>query len=167
MEENTVWKGSPSQILNLGTFAVCGVGAGLLTAACALFLVHMTGSVGRILLLICLLAAAGFAGVALWRFLLLRSRVYELTNERIHVGHGLLSRQIDDLELYRVKDITVIQPFLLRLFGRGNVILQTSDRTTPSLIIEAVTRPTELRDLIRKHVEACRDSKRVGELDVD
>ncbi len=41
------------------------------------------------------------------------------------------------------------------------------DRTTPVFVIEAVSAPKEFSDLVRKQVEACRDRKRVGEIDMN
>jgi len=139
MEESTVWKGCSSQALNLGAYILCG--------------------------LTCWLIVPIF--IAIWKWIELRAWQYEITTERIHVTRGVFSKQIDDMELYRVKDITVLEPFLLRLFSAGDIVLQTSDRSSPSMILRGVPNPKELRDLIRKHVEACRDKKRVSEVDVD
>jgi len=33
------------------------------------------------------------------------------------MSNGVLTRRTDELELYRVKDITLVEPFFLRLFG--------------------------------------------------
>ena len=137
--EETVWKGSSSQTLNLGAYIFCG--------------------------LTCWLIIPIF--VAVWKWIRLRSRKYEITTERIHVTDGVFSKQTDDMELYRIKDITILEPFFLRLFSAGHIVLQTSDRTTPSMTLEGVPNPRELRDLIRKYVESCRDRKRVGEIDVE
>src|SRR2546423_1462741 len=45
---------------------------------------------------------------------------YEIPSERIKVSTGLLSRQPAELELYRVRDYSVVEPFALRLVGCGN-----------------------------------------------
>jgi uncharacterized membrane protein YdbT with pleckstrin-like domain len=165
MEESSVWKGSSSQILNLGAYLLCVFGAALVLAPIGLGLAGFLPlpAFAIALALVLLLVPAG---AAFWKWLHLRSRVYEITTERIQVTHGIFSRQTDSLELYRVKDMTVLRPFLLRLFGCGNVVIYTSDRTTPTFLIEAVPDPKGLNDLIRKHVEACRDKKRVGEIDM-
>ena len=59
-----------------------------------------------------------------------------------------------------------MQPPFIRLFGRGNVELITSDRTTPVLTLSAVTKPDELRESIRRHVDAERRRKGVREMDM-
>jgi len=100
-------------------------------------------------------------GIAAWKWLELRCRVYEVTTERIKVSRGIFSRRTDEMELYRVKDLTLIEPFFFRLFGLGSVIITTNDASTPTLTIHAVRRVKELREELRQAVEVCRDKKRV------
>jgi len=97
---------------------------------------------------------------ALWRWLQRRSHVTEITTERIRVTEGILSKRVDELELYRVRDLTFIQPFALRIFGCGNLILNTADLTTPVITLRAVPADQALRDELRRAIEACRDRKR-------
>lgn len=92
---------------------------------------------------------------------------YELTSERILLTTGVFSKQRDELELYRVRDIRIVQSFWLRLVGAGDVVLQTSDRTTPSFTFRAVKLPRDLADSVRMCVEACRQAKGVREIDVE
>jgi hypothetical protein len=74
---------------------------------------------------------------------------------------------MDELELYRVRDYKFEQPFFLRLFGLGNVLLTTADRTNPSVTLRAIRDGEALREQIRNAVEACRVAKRVRELDIE
>ena len=154
-QEQTVWTGHPSQVINLGVFLLCGVLVALALAVGYTF-------DGRLALLAVLPAA-----VAAWRWLDTRCRVYELTTERLRVRTGVFSRRTDDLELYRVKDTTLLEPLLLRAFSLGNVIVTTHDVTTPTLIIPAVWGASALREQVRRYVEARRDAKgvRVAELE--
>ena len=96
-----------------------------------------------------------------------RCRRYRVTTQRIVYSTGVFNRATEELELYRVKDIRLEEPFLLRMFGLGNVVMLTSDRTSPEFRIHAVKGASGLLDSIRKHVEMRRDEKRVRELDVD
>ena len=135
--ENLVWQGRSSQILNLGWF-VLGV-----------------------LLLPTLIVPI----LVLVKYLRLRCRVYEITSERLRITSGILSKKTDYLELYRVKDMNLEQPFTLRLFGLGNVVLLTSDKTTPDVTIPAVAQASALLDQVRSLVEACR--RKTGTREVD
>jgi uncharacterized membrane protein YdbT with pleckstrin-like domain len=148
-DEKTIFHGSPSQILNVDVFAGCGLGG---IALVVLSLVFWWGF---------LLLLPVPIGIAAWKWLELKCRVYEVTTERIKVSRGIFSRRTDELELYRVKDLTLIEPFFFRLFGLGSVIMTTNDASTPTLTIHAVRRVKELREELRQAVEVCRDKKRV------
>lgn len=144
--EELIWKGTSSHVLNFWIHLLCWV--------------------------LCVLVAPIF--ISLWKWLEVRSRVYEITTERVKVSQGIFTKRIDQLELYRVRDATVVAPFLYRLFGKGNIVLNTSDASTPSVTIECVPDPSGLLDQMRQAIEACRDRKRArvselsgADLDVD
>lgn len=63
---------------------------------------------------------------------------YRVTNRRVIVERGLLSKRLEQIDAYRIKDYIVDRPFGQRLLGTGNILLKTMDPTTPDL---------ELRDL--------------------
>ena len=97
---------------------------------------------------------------ALWRWWQRSCHVIEITTERIRVTQGMLSKRVDELELYRVRDHTFIQPFALRIFGCGNLVLNTADLTTPVVTLSAIPSDPRLRDELRRAIEECRDRKR-------
>ena len=103
----------------------------------------------------------------LWKYLDVRVQRIELTTERVRTYRGILSKQIDELEIYRIKDSRVLQPIYLRIFGLGTVQLETSDRSNPEVRLYAIRDPRELREQIRKYVEIQRDRKRVREVDFE
>jgi uncharacterized membrane protein YdbT with pleckstrin-like domain len=148
-DEKTIFLGSSSQVLNVDVFGGCGLGAIALLVLSALFWW------GFLLLLPVPI------GIAAWKWLELKCRVYEVTTERIRVSRGIFSKRTEEMELYRVKDLTLIEPFFFRLFGLGSVIITTNDVSTPMLTIHAVKRVKELREDLRQAVELCRDKKRV------
>ena len=103
--------------------------------------------------------------VAFWRWLTLRCTRYVLTSERLRITTGVFSRRSEELELYRVKDLTVEQPFSQRLFGLGRLILHTSDRSNPTLVLPGMRDVDGLRDAVRSRVEPLRAAKGVREID--
>lgn len=153
-EENSFWKGSPSQWLNLGPFS-----AALVLACCII-----AGGVFFPPAFIGLLVPLAYM---LWRFLIVRTQVFELTSERLRITTGVINQKIDEVELYRVKDSQMIRPWWMRLTGLASIVMETSDRTRPHLVVPAVRGGVELRELIRTHVEIQRDRKRVRETDFD
>ena len=102
-----------------------------------------------------------------WKWLVVRCRRFEITTERLKLIQGVLNQDIDEIELYRVKDTRVLRPLWLRLFGLGNVVLETSDRTHPNAVLTAIKDAMEVREELRKHVENLREQKRVREVDFD
>ena len=101
------------------------------------------------------------------RYLQTKCKVYELTSERLKTTEGVFSKVTDTLELYRVKDIETRQPFLYRLCGIENVQLNTSDSSSPFVLIEAIRHHVGLADKIRNQVETIRQQKGVREIDVE
>lgn len=104
---------------------------------------------------------------ALWKWLQVKARTYRVTTERLLTTSGVLSKTTDSLELYRVKDIRVTQPFLLRFFGLENVELTTSDSSSPLVVVDCIPESVKLGDILRRQVEACRVTKRVREVDLE
>lgn len=117
------------------------------------------------LFLLCLLVIP--IPYVLWRVLSTRMERYTLTTERLLHQRGVFSRTVDELELYRVRDVTATQTFWQRLVGIGDVALATSDRSDPSEVIRGVANHRGVMDLIREHTENMRRVKRVRELDVE
>jgi len=98
--------------------------------------------------------------VALWRWIELRNERITISTERIRITTGIFTKKTEELELYRVRDTSFLQPFLLRLFDKGILTLTTSDATSPSLSLPGVPADAKLRDDLRRAIEACRDRKR-------
>jgi membrane protein YdbS with pleckstrin-like domain len=72
---------------------------------------------------------------AWWRS---RSRRYRLTNKRVVVETGVLGKRLEQVDLYRVNDYTVVRPIGQRVLGTGNLILRTLDRNSPVVAIEGI-----------------------------
>jgi uncharacterized membrane protein YdbT with pleckstrin-like domain len=148
-EEQTLFKGSPSLVIALGPLVIS-----ILIILGSIFVAYRYSPLALIL--------GGIALVyALVRIALIKASYYELTNERIRLRRGIFTKRTDELELYRVKDATVVEPFLYRLFGVGNIEVTTTDTSTPTLNLKAIRGASSLRESLRQSVEACRDKKRV------
>ncbi|MGI8480464.1 MAG: PH domain-containing protein [Chthoniobacterales bacterium] len=139
MAEEIVWRGSSSQTKNLWLFILAG--------------------------LFCWLIVPIF--IALARYLQTKNKVYELTTERLKITEGVFSKVTDTLELYRVKDIEVRQPFVYRTLGIENVIVNTSDLSSRLILLEAIPVEIGLADKMRNQVETVRMQKRVREIDIE
>jgi hypothetical protein len=80
---------------------------------------------------------------------------------------GVLSKTTNELELFRVKDFRLDQPFILRLVGLSNIVLITSDRTNKYVVIKGVKDGKSLIEEIRTLVDKRRDEKGVVERDFE
>jgi uncharacterized membrane protein YdbT with pleckstrin-like domain len=102
---------------------------------------------------------------AMWRMWQTANHRYTLTDQRLAEQRGIWLRDTQQLELYRVRDIAVVEPPLQRLFGRGQITLMTSDLSSPTVLLDAVAHPHNVAYLIRQRVEACRVAKGVRQID--
>lgn len=102
---------------------------------------------------------------AIWRWAVTRNTVYTLTDQRLGIRRGVFNRVTEDLELYRVRDTRLEQTFFERLFGLGEVILFTSDASTPEIHLPWLKNAETLRESVRRLSEARRDAKRVRTLE--
>jgi len=114
-----------------------------------------------------LLAAIFTVGIwLLVRWFQTLGRTYRITSRRIVVESGVLSKKLEQIDLYRIADYTVERPFGQRLMGTGNLLLKTFDKTTPELdVIGIKTDVVRLYEALRAATEA--DKARRGVRMVD
>jgi uncharacterized membrane protein YdbT with pleckstrin-like domain len=160
-EERRIWSGTPSQWINLPAYAGCAGIAAAGVVAWRWAVAHTADPPAWLASLLALPLAW-----ALWRWLVVRFTNYELTSERLRLATGVLNRRTEELELYRVKDSTLEQPILLRIFGLSNVVIRSSDPTHPSIALHAIRRGAEVREDLRRCVETLRARRGVREVDV-
>ena len=137
-EEEPILSTSPSQVINLPSFFLLGL---IFFLIIPLFII-------------------------LYKWLVIKNTKYELTTERIKTKSGILNKITNDLELYRIKDYTLEQPFLLRIFGLSNIKLKTSDKSDPLLSMIAIENGEDILEKIRFYTEEARKNKGVKEFDL-
>ncbi|OJA59336.1 hypothetical protein BGV69_09080 [Burkholderia ubonensis] len=98
---------------------------------------------------------------AFWAYLDIRCCSYTLTDQRFRYSFGILSRRFHEVELYRIKDVVLDQPFLLRILGLSNITVVGFDMVKPIVQIRAVRDGEHVREALRNLVEARRDVKSV------
>jgi membrane protein YdbS with pleckstrin-like domain len=81
----------------------------------------------------------------------LRNTKYRLTNQRVIIEQGILSRTLDEVDLRTVDDSGFSQSPLERLQGIGTVWILASDRSTPRLALRGIPDPRSLREKIREN----------------
>ena len=94
---------------------------------------------------------------------------YSLSEDRLFVSEGFLTIKDDEILLYRVRDIDTRRSLWQRLFGVGTVVVASSDKTMPNLVLKNIKDPIFVKELIHKQVEEMKIKRRVrfGEIMTD
>jgi uncharacterized membrane protein YdbT with pleckstrin-like domain len=115
------------------------------------------------LLLACFIVAIVLVAVPL---LMVRTIRYRITNYRIDYERGLLSRQIDTLELWHVEDIRFHQSLADRLLGVGTISVFSHDETTPQLDLHGLPHPRPVFDALKQRIIAVKRQRGVIKMDI-
>jgi uncharacterized membrane protein YdbT with pleckstrin-like domain len=93
---------------------------------------------------------------------------YEVTPERLIVRRGIVFKSIDEIELYRVKDVRIDFTLLNQWAGIGTICISSSDETTRigELVMRHVAHAQPRREELRRLVDAARRKRGVRELDM-
>jgi membrane protein YdbS with pleckstrin-like domain len=165
--EEIVWSGVPS----FKALATAMVGAalyaiGLPVAALVLFdpacsfVSHLGGgpaelmatnrsAIATVLTIAIVVAVVLRVGRLAGQMAALRGHRYRVTNQRIVVESGVLSKRLDEIDMRLVEDIEFQQTFLERLLGIGQLAVLSADKKMKSFRLLGVERPREVRELIR------------------
>ena len=94
---------------------------------------------------------------------------YSLSEDRLFTSVGFLNIRDDEILLYRVRDIDTSRSLWQRLFGVGTVVVASSDKTMPNLVLKNIKDPIFVKELIHKQVEETKIKRRVrfGEIMTD
>jgi uncharacterized membrane protein YdbT with pleckstrin-like domain len=74
---------------------------------------------------------------------------YKVTNQRILVERGVLSKSLQEIDMRSVDDTEFHQTFLERIFGIGQVSVVATDKITPKVVLQGIRDPRNTRELIR------------------
>ncbi len=135
--EDIIWEGKPSQISNMGLYFICLLGSWMI------FPVFIAG----------------------WRYWITDSTEYKITSQRAFIKTGIFTKKIDEVELYRIKDYTILKPWFFRLFNLSNLRMVTSDNSLSILNFWAIPSGDMVRNTIRVKVEQLRTDKNIREVD--
>jgi len=130
--EVVIFEGRPSWRSILGFYLL-----GLLAAAAAFAIGLLAADAG-------IGIAAGavvLVLVLLWGWLKRVETRYAITNRRLHIRRGILSRNIEETRLDRVQDVRVQQGLGQRLLGVGTVDFGTSAESGAGFRFEGIAHP--------------------------
>ena len=165
--EEELWAGTPSAKAMLGTILSAAIAVAVILAVgivgtrpALAFLRGLSPEVARFLArndgiitwvvftLLVLLVSSRLARLA-WRMAVLKSHHYRISNQRITVESGVFSKRIEEIDMRTVEDFQLVQRFVERLLGIGDITIVSSDRTTARLTLIGLPDPRSLRELVR------------------
>ena len=86
---------------------------------------------------------------------------YRLSEDRLFCEKGFFNIRVDEVLLYRVRDLQLNMSLGQRIFGVGTICVVSSDKSVPHLDLKNVKHPREVKELIHKNVEAAKDKRRM------
>jgi uncharacterized membrane protein YdbT with pleckstrin-like domain len=152
--EETLWTGSPSWRVLIGkvvmmvlTVIVIPIAAGFVASHTSDM--EMSGRITKIgwyaTALLLLIQLVGF----LFAMLRLQSTLYTVSNQRVLIEQGILSKSLSEIDLRSIDDTQFFQSFIDRLLGIGNVTLVSSDKALPVTVLRGIHNPRNVRETIR------------------
>jgi uncharacterized membrane protein YdbT with pleckstrin-like domain len=115
------------------------------------------------------LIATGLAlPVVAWKWIENMAASYSVVEDRLIVRRGIFMKSIDEVELYRVKDVRLDFSLVNQWAGIGTLCIGSSDETTRGgpMVIRHVEDAERRREALRDLVEAARQKRRVREIDM-
>jgi len=151
--EAQLWSGRYSLVAAAHLWLLSGLWGAAALAGYLLYVPTRTPTAQAVALAVALLPGVFVLGRTLLRRLTQRHR---LTDQRLFIERGLLSRRLDEVELIRIDDVAIEQNLLERLFDVGTVLVVSTDASHPRVALEGIARPREVKELLRERVRARR-----------
>lgn len=106
--------------------------------------------------------------IIVWKWLDNLAACYEFTDERLIIRRGIIMKSVDEIELYRIKDVKINFSLINQLAGIGSIAIASSDETTRGgdLVIAGIARAQERREALRRLVDEARRKRGVREFDM-
>lgn len=101
--------------------------------------------------------------VAVYKYLRIYTIRYLISPEVLRIRNGIFFRRIDSMELFRIKDYMITQPFWMQLYGLMNFRLFTTDDTNREITLTGIPY-SDLADNIRELVQQARLKNRIIEI---
>ncbi len=84
---------------------------------------------------------------------------YTLTEEKLLVDTGFLSKSQEEIRLYRITDFSVRQGLFQRMFGVGDILITSSDNLQHNFVIRDIKKVYEIKEMLSDLVEKERENK--------
>jgi uncharacterized membrane protein YdbT with pleckstrin-like domain len=141
-EEKTIWEGSPSQWMKTGQYAAAaGIAAAVIVAA------KFTNQWWFCWTLLYP------AGKILWNWLSVRAARYQLTDSRLIIREGVFKRVTKEIQLSRIEEVTLIEPWYKRFVGLGDIQLNPLSRYETDCLLSGIAEAEKVKELFNQTIK--------------
>ena len=153
-----LYSGGPSMLALVGSFFWNGLFLAML-AVLAFFPINLLGRLAEMPLGLLIeeyrRPAALVLGIIVvlslfWDILKIKSTRYTITSDRMEFERGVLTRQTDNLDLFRIQDLVLHRSLSDRILGLGTVQLSTTDSSHPIIDFYKVRNPKKVYELLKR-----------------
>ena len=86
---------------------------------------------------------------------------YTVTNQRIIVEKGILTKRTIEFEFFRIRDISVKRNIIERMFGFGDITIHSTDVSNPVFVLKNIKDSASVKDMIREAVREQRNTQKI------
>ena len=159
--EEVYFEGSPLLRAELGRVILYGlVGVALLALVIVSFVKQWHWPWWLDLAVIAIAALITF-----WPILLRKTVRYRITNYRIDITNGVLSRNVDTVELWHVEDLRLHQSLVNRITDVGAISIVVHDQALPKFTLAGLPKPQQLFKILEQRVIAVKRQRGVMKVD--
>jgi len=155
-EEEFIYNGPLSRIALLGPAIalLLWVAVGVAVAAVGSYAMgRASAEVARFKYVPVLVGLSVGVVAAFWfaaRCIVFHSRVFRITKDRIESEAGVFSKRVENMDMWRVKDVRFYRTVFQGLLGVGSIIVESSDTSDPRMVIGPLRNARGLYDVIQK-----------------
>lgn len=150
--EQIVFEGHPSWRAILGFYIKGVLIIGLLAALVALYGETIGDGVSGGAVAVVLIAGAAIVVAA--GFLKRVATRYTITNRRLHIKHGIISREVQETRLERVQDVSYSQSLLQRVLQIGDIDFDTASHDPTDFVFSGVANPDRVVERVHEATSA-------------
>ena len=103
--------------------------------------------------------------ILIWKSLVLYFTKWSYTTDTILERVGVFNVTTDEIQFFRIKDLRLYQPLLYRIVGISRLILITSDKFKPVLVLDGIRNGKRKRDMLKALAISSRREMGVKEFD--
>jgi uncharacterized membrane protein YdbT with pleckstrin-like domain len=89
---------------------------------------------------------------------------YRLTDRRLIIERGILTKKREEIQLYRVRDISLKRNLFERMMSMGDITIQSTDTSSPTYTLRNVRNSIDVSDTLGLAAENSRIKHRALEL---